>query len=519
MTQSTPQAGPRAPELFFGLAGAVGANLELVEQTLASKLGEVGYQTTPVRFSDLLHNFVRWQHLESVTFEDERIEKHMAAGRRLRELFGRGDALALTAVAKLQRVVRRADLGLPANTPAQRRAYVFRSLKHPAELRLLREVFGSAFFLIGGYSPKSHRVKRLTQRFADSRGSLRPSDYEARALELVRIDEEETGAPLGQNVRKVFPEADVFVNAAEPESLRKSVRRFVELLFGYPYHTPTRDESNMFHAYAAALRSASMARQVGAVVADADGEILATGCNEVPKSGGGFYWPDDEGDKRDFQLGVDVSDTVRLKNLGQVLNVLAENGWLDSGHASEDARTRLTNAKALLKSSQVMSAIEYVRAVHAEMAAIVGAARRGAPLRGSTLYTTTFPCHDCAKHIVGVGVNRVVYIEPYPKSLAEEMHSDSLVVDETRKHPDRVAFQPFVGVAPRLYPALFTAGTRKRDDGTVVDWSQTKTTALPRIAESESETPLYLIRETKQVGHLDALVEKHTEILSTPDIG
>ncbi len=503
--------------MFFGLVGAVGADLERVEHALTSALGEVGYQTTSIRFSDLVHGFLRWQHYKDITAEDERIEKHMHAGRAVRELFGRGDALALVAVAKLHRDVRRTELGLQKNVSAPRRAYIFRSLKHPEELRFLRELFGSAFFLVGAYSPKMFRVRRLAQRIADSRGSLRPSDFDSRALDLVRVDEEETGADLGQNVRKVFPEADVFVNAADAEGLRESVRRFIELLFGYPYHTPTVDECNMFHAFAAALRSASMARQVGAVIAAGDGEVVSTGCNEVPKSGGGFYWPGDPNDGRDFQAGADISDQVKVKNLGQIIAILAENGWLAEVRATEDAKSRLSAAKALLKKTQAMSAIEYVRAVHAEMAAIVGAARRGTSVSGCTLYTTTFPCHDCAKHIVAVGIKKVVYIEPYPKSLAEEMHLDSLVVDETRAAPDRVSFHPFVGVAPRLYPLVFQAVTRKRDDGSVIDWSYKKTTARPRVVQSEAETPLYFIRETRQVGHLDALIEKHSDVLSTPD--
>jgi deoxycytidylate deaminase len=73
---------------------------------------------------------------------------------------------------------------------------------------------------------------------------------------------------------------------------------------------------------------------------------------------------------------------------------------------------------------------DYIRAVHAEMAAITDAARHDISITGCTLYTTTFPCHDCAKHIVASGIRRVVYIEPYRKSLVQEFYPDSIAVDQ-----------------------------------------------------------------------------------------
>jgi deoxycytidylate deaminase len=31
----------------------------------------------------------------------------------------------------------------------------------------------------------------------------------------------------------------------------------------------------------------------------------------------------------------------------------------------------------------------------------------------------SFPCHMCARHIIATGLREVVYIEPYPKSVAK----------------------------------------------------------------------------------------------------
>lgn len=54
-----------------------------------------------------------------------------------------------------------------------------------------------------------------------------------------------------------------------------------------------------------------------------------------------------------------------------------------------------------------------VRTVHAEMNALVQAARTGAAVEGSTLYVTAFPCHLCAKLLANAGVVRVVFAEAY----------------------------------------------------------------------------------------------------------
>lgn len=63
---------------------------------------------------------------------------------------------------------------------------------------------------------------------------------------------------------------------------------------------------------------------------------------------------------------------------------------------------------------------------HAEANAICNAARSGTPLRGGTLYVTTFPCSSCARAIVQSGIARVFshgeywYKDPngYEKSIA-----------------------------------------------------------------------------------------------------
>lgn len=54
-----------------------------------------------------------------------------------------------------------------------------------------------------------------------------------------------------------------------------------------------------------------------------------------------------------------------------------------------------------------------IRTVHAEMNAIVQAAKNGVAIDGATLYTTASPCWICFKLIANAGIKAIVYGEHY----------------------------------------------------------------------------------------------------------
>lgn len=54
--------------------------------------------------------------------------------------------------------------------------------------------------------------------------------------------------------------------------------------------------------------------------------------------------------------------------------------------------------------------------IHAEMNAILKAAKSGYSVDNSTLYLTLSPCVDCAKLILQSGIKRVLYLETYRKT-------------------------------------------------------------------------------------------------------
>jgi dCMP deaminase len=52
---------------------------------------------------------------------------------------------------------------------------------------------------------------------------------------------------------------------------------------------------------------------------------------------------------------------------------------------------------------------KYMWFEHAERNAIYNAARRGAPLKGTTLIINAPPCTDCARGIIQAGVEEIIY--------------------------------------------------------------------------------------------------------------
>jgi cytidine deaminase len=225
---------------------------------------------------------------------------------------------------------------------------------------------------------------------------------------------------------------------------------------------------------------------VGAAITDDAGRVLGVGTNEVAKPRGGQYWEGDSDDGRDFLYGdYDTSDKMRMNLLSDVIDRLRKLGCLsDTCPAISELLAPESESYKALRDAQLFDTIDFIRAVHAEASALFSA---GYSARGATLYVTTFPCHECARHIVISGVKRVVYIEPYPKSLVSELFRDSISVDANEQSDQRIQFVPFVGIAPSVYAELFKSTPnkkRKEQDGKIRKW--TASSSFPHLSVSYS---------------------------------
>jgi dCMP deaminase len=57
--------------------------------------------------------------------------------------------------------------------------------------------------------------------------------------------------------------------------------------------------------------------------------------------------------------------------------------------------------------------------IHAEMNAIIWAARKGISIEGATIYVTLEPCSECSKNLIASGIVRIVYDKAYEHTNSE----------------------------------------------------------------------------------------------------
>lgn len=448
-------------ELFIVIISTVGVNTSLVIESLQNCLTKFNYFVETINVSsDIIAEFEKMKY--DGKSEYERITHYMDLGNQIR-METNDNAILMKGVSR--EIFKRRERDENRNAqPRSRVAYIIKSIKHSDEVEYLRDTYGDAFYLIGVQSNNSKRINYLTKM----KGM---SIEEANALLLRDANED---IEHGQHTRDAFQHSDYFINLPEDsEELFNIIHRFIDLIFGEPYTTPNFDEYAMFMAYASSLRSADLSRQVGAALAK-NNEIISLGANDCPKFKGGLYWPIkkdkqylDEEDGRDYKIGYDSNKDQQKKIIDAIISRL--------GLANDE------DTVDKIKRAGINDLTEYGRVVHAEMEAILSCSRNNISSRNADLYVTTFPCHNCAKHIIAAGIKRVIYIEPYPKSKALEMYKKEIGDKSEGEDQNKVIFEPFIGVGPQRYIDLFAMTSikwskriRKNKEGAAVEWDRRK---------------------------------------------
>ncbi|HSN98242.1 MAG TPA: anti-phage dCTP deaminase [Candidatus Nanopelagicales bacterium] len=523
-------------EFVIAVVGHVGSGTSTVCGKLAELLAKAEFDATILKASDVI---AAWAQ-RSGKPTPARDRKVLGSAQRLQDLgdeMRRGGDHAAVARELIKKIIETRkqklgqaqgaeDLVLPDGAP---RAYILDSVRHPAEVDLLRSLYQTAFALVGVVCDEEKRKDRLTEKFSDAgrMGAEQFMERDRKAPEL-----------YGQRVEDAFHLSDYFLDNSEPRWLDEKKRRpneawrlpdqlsrFIKIVTHAEIVRPTTAEVAMYVASGAKLRSACLSRQVGAALVDRNGNIVASGTNEAPRAGGGVYGQGFEdkpdGDKSDGRCAYDpdlkfCSNTKEQnKILEEIIEVFGK--FVHELQARENQPETSIEAlklmggllgkerdslKELLRKSRISGLIEFSRAIHAEMDALLSAARQGLSPVGGKMFVTTFPCHACARHLVSAGLDEVQFIEPYPKSKALSLHEDAITMDRDgwmepskrdgeidKKRKDeretgvlrgpRVLFRPFVGVAPRLYARAFLKERDLKDS----------TTGDLRIAKPDWGTP------------------------------
>jgi deoxycytidylate deaminase len=460
----------RSPELVIALVGAIGSGVSRTAEMLKEKL-EKEYEYS-ARILKASQKIIESAHLVNEPYDDSlqgsaRIDRLQDIGNKLRLQLS-NNYVVEKCIEEI--ATKRLDHGYDQSherfiAKPLREAHIIDSLKHPEEVQLLREVYGDVFWLVAVFAPEIVRERRLKHL-----------GVEAQDISYIFSRDENDHLGHGQKVRDTAHLADFFVrNDGQNDShLSSTLDRYLEIIFNITVRTPTAHEAAMYNAMSASSKAACLSRQVGAAIYSRDGELLGVGWNDVPKANGGLYTVEDgDKDHRCYRWGEKIchNDDRKEKLYQKVFAALNEEGLLSQ-------KADPMNIRASLRKTDIRNLIEYSRSVHAEMEAIISCARRGmGSLVGGRLYSTTFPCHNCARHIVASGIKEVYYIEPYPKSLALDLHNDAVSTDEGDKS-GKVVFLQYDGVAPKNVLKLFRSEQDRKAGGKAVVHDKKKATPV-----------------------------------------
>lgn len=359
--------------------------------------------------------------------------------------------------------------------------FIVDCLKNSNEVSFLRKIYGDEFYLIYIHASREKRWRREV----DYKGWKENERVEFEERDKVDYNEEiadPKAIKAGQQVGKLSSVADYYiVNNQNRENLKEEARRFLNLLFGDGKNQPTIHERSMHLAYSASNRSYCLSRQVGAAIIDSQGNVLGVGHNDVPKAGGGLYTQEDEeNDKRCYLVGDRrcISDVNKEERFRELEKKILE------GDFPASANTRVL--RKAMEASQFQELTEFCRAVHAEMEVLLSVCRTSyGSTKGTNIYVTTQPCHNCMKHLICAGIHKAVYLEPYPKSLGIELHSDAIEWDpiDDSSLGKKLLLVPYEGVAPHRYHDFFVIQKeRKIDGGHYLQRSKLEQAMEPRFA-------------------------------------
>lgn len=369
-------------------------------------------------------------------------------------------------ILKFYRNRKRKDNGKPVFNE-----FIIEAFRNPYEVEYFRNRYYE-FFLFSIYAPTVVR---------SSRGNYNEErDERDRGQNLQSFDF------YKQNVTECVHLSDIAVNNDTEKKFvfERKLSKFFALISRPGCISPTDDELFMQQAYCMSLKSSCISRQVGAIIVGRRRYIIGAGWNDVGSGQapcGLRKYSDALNERGLFPISVKgeedrfrefLADTgnkypqhsfcfkdeySKFKMSKKVGGFVSDNMELEACRRNHNIDTCAAQSILDMVSSQLApKRLEFCRALHAEENAILqNAIIGGVGIEGATIYTTTFPCELCAKKIYQSRIRKVVFTEPYPESISEDVffkdgsHSVELV--------------QFEGVKSHSYYRLYKATIDKKE--------------------------------------------------------
>lgn len=336
--------------------------------------------------------------------------------------------------------------------------FVVDALRNPFEAQWLKENI-PGFFLVAINTPDSDRRSRLHETGLD-RKTIAEFDEREYPKQRKKVPSG-IDSWISQDIQGCIERADIHlanpglpIPGQIPDLIlfTKQIVRYTCLIIHPGLITPTREERSMQAAYVARVNSGCISRQVGAVITDRNGSVLAVGWNDVPfgqvpcllRHRDDLLNKQDDAAFSDFEKKDEEFRKFYLKDLT----------------ISADSKERLHGRSAPFCFRDTYNSYKgeknqvHTRSLHAEENAFLQLAKHGVQLsERSVLYSTASPCELCSKKAFQLGISEVVYVDPYPGISVEQiLHSGAI-----ERRPKVTLFSGAIGAAyHRLYEPLMT---------------------------------------------------------------
>lgn len=312
---------------------------------------------------------------------------------------------------------------------------VIDAIRNPYEAKYFKDRY-SAFYLVSINAPNEDRKRYLQNVHKYTVAQF--DELEKRESGLTEITDSEF---ISQNVQRCIEISDIHIFNPRKEAKNHNVLKaqlawYIALMQHPGLVTPTSLERVMQFAYTAKINSGCISRQVGAVVTDEDFSIKAVGWNDVPagqvpcnlRSLNGVINHFDPVVYSEYERKNEKFRGIAIKELKQLEPL--ENTGRNLAYCFKSLKYKVDGDK-----NQV-----HTRSLHAEENAFLQLAKYGGPgISGGKLFTTASPCELCSKKAYQLGIDEIVFIDPYPGIATEH------IISIGNKQPKLVQFRGAVG--------------------------------------------------------------------------
>jgi deoxycytidylate deaminase len=268
---------------------------------------------------------------------------------------------------------------------------------------------------------------------------------------------------INSNLLNTYLKCDYYINShnANAELEWERIIKLIDNKNHNSYLIPNNLERLALAAYNSMFNSHCLSRAVGAALADAEGNIISTGWNDVPKAGGGVY---ESGDAGHCYRWTDINNNITTPTChkDRENNALLEVFKTDLQSQGVEIDAKTDYILNIIAKKTLKPLLEFSRSTHAEMHTIMNAvSSAGSKIKGGTICITAYPCHLCAKIIILSGITTVIYLEPFLKSKTGVLHIDailhaaniSIAAQLDPKH-SKVWVIPYTGIGGKGYNEL-----------------------------------------------------------------